>query len=85
MGDVIIDGKLCIKWMYNIIVFECNNIYVFYVIKIVLFKLVYFEMNGYDILLVFYYDKYVIKYYSFDEWDYDFDDDLDVFEILYCE
>lgn len=57
----------------------------FYVIKMSLLKFVYFEMNGYDILLVFYYDKYVICYYSFEEWDYDFDNDLDVFEVLYCK
>lgn len=80
-GDATIDGKLCTKWTYNITVFERNNTYVFYATKTVPPKPVYFEMNGYDTLLVSYYDKYVIKYHSFDEWDYDPDDDPDVFEI----
>jgi len=38
-------------------------------------------MNGYDTLLVSYYDKYVIRYHSFEEWDYDPDNDPDVFEV----
>lgn len=81
VGDATIDGQLCTKWAYNVTVFERNNSYVFYATKTVPPKPVYFEMNGYDTLLVSYYDKYVIKYHSFEEWDYDPDDDPDVFEV----
>ena len=42
-------------------------------------------MNGYDTLLVSYYDKYTIHYHSFEEWDYDPDDDPDVLEIPHCK
>lgn len=81
VGDATINGQLCTKWTYNVTVFERNNTYVFYATKTVPPKPVYFEMNGYDTLLVSYYDKYVIKYHSFEEWDYDPDDEADVFEI----
>lgn len=85
VDDATIDGQLCTKWAYNVTVFERNNSYVFYATKTVPPKPVYFEMNGYDTLLVSYYDKYVIKYHSFEEWDYDPDDDPDVFEIPHCK
>ena len=66
-------------------VFERNNSYLFYATKTNPPKPVYFEMNGYDTLLVSYYDKYTIHYHSFEEWDYDPDDDPDVFEIPHCK
>ena len=75
------DGIKCTKWSYNITVFDRNNSYVFYATKTKSPKPVYFEMNGYDTLLVSYYDKYVIRYHSFEEWDYDPDNDPDVFEV----
>lgn len=84
-GDATIDGKLCTKWTYNMTMFERNNTYVFYATKTVPPKPVYFEMNGYDTLLVSYYDKYVIKYHTFREWDYEPEDDPDVFEIPHCK
>ena len=65
--------------------FERNNTYIFYATKTVPPKPVYFEMNGYDTLLVSYYDKYVIKYHTFQEWDYEPEDDPDVFEIPHCK
>lgn len=80
-GDAVINGKECTKWSYNVTVFERNNSYLFYATKTNPPKPVYFEMNGYDTLLVSYYDKYTIHYHSFEEWDYDPDDDPDVFEI----
>ena len=80
-GDVTMDGIKCTKWSYNITVFDRNNSYVFYATKTSPPKPVYFEMNGYDTLLVSYYDKYVIRYHSFEEWDYDPDNDPDVFEV----
>ena len=66
-------------------VFERNNSYLFYATKTNPPKPVYFEMNGYDTLLVSYYDKYTIHYHSFEEWDYDPDDDPDVLEIPHCK
>ncbi|KAJ7387711.1 hypothetical protein OS493_001053 [Desmophyllum pertusum] len=80
-GDATINGVQCTKWSYNVTVYERNNSYVFYATKTNPPKPVYFEMNGYDTLLVSYYDKYVIRYHSFEEWDYDPDDDPDVFGI----
>ena len=80
-GDVTMDGIKCTKWSYNITVFDRNNSYVFYATKTSPPKPVYFEMNGYDTLLVSYYDKYAIRYHSFEEWDYDPDNDPDVFEV----
>ena len=66
-------------------VFERNNSYLFYATKTNPPKPVYFEMNGYDTLLVSYYDKYTIHYHSFEKWDYDPDDDPDVLEIPHCK
>ena len=80
-GDATMNDIKCTKWSYNITVFDRNNSYVFYATKTNPPKPVYFEMNGYDTLLVSYYDKYVIRYHSFEEWDYDPDNDPDVFEV----
>lgn len=79
------DGIKCTKWSYNITVFDRNNSYVFYATNTKSPKPMYFEMNGYDTLLVSYYDKYVIRYHSFEEWDYDPDNDPDVFEVPHCK
>lgn len=51
--------------------FDRDNKYAFYATNTDPPKPVRFEMNGYDTLLVSYYDRYVIDYNMFEEWDYD--------------
>lgn len=69
--DVRINGKLCTKWTYEINVREKKNSYEFYVTKTVPPLPVRLVMNGYDTLLVSYYDSYVIDYRTFKKWKYD--------------
>ena len=71
MGDKTVNGILSSKWVFQTTVREKKNSYVFYASKTVPPKPVRYEMNGYDTLLVSYYDKYVIDYSTFDKWDYE--------------
>lgn len=71
VGDVTIDGRLCTKWTFKHKIYEKNNRYAFYATKTDPPKPVRFEMNGYDTLLVSYYDRYIVDYHSFHEWSYD--------------
>lgn len=79
--DVQINGKLCTKWTYQINVKDKKNSYEFYVTKTVPPLPVRLVMNGYDTLLVSYYDSYVIDYHTFKKWDYD----ADKFKIPKCK
>ena len=53
--------------------FERENNYTFYATKTDPPKPVRFEMNGYDTLLVSYYDRYAVDYHEFEEWSYNED------------
>lgn len=81
VGDKTINGILCTKWMFNITMRKKDNSYVFYASKTVPPKPVRYEMNGYDTLLVSYYDRYVIDYQKFEEWEYD----SSKFRISHCK
>ena len=71
VGDVTMKGRLCTKWTYKHRMFDRNNKYAFYATKTDPPIPVRYEMNGYDTLLVSYYDRYVVDYHSFEEWNYD--------------
>lgn len=71
-------GMFVFRWEYCYMVYGLFNVYIFFVSKFDLICLVWYEMKGYDSLMVFYYDKYVLEYIFFEEWKLD----LEKFELL---
>eukprot|EP00794_Sanderia_malayensis_P004559 gene4559-5156_t len=73
-GREMIRGKNCSKWTAKIEAFNRTDTYIFYAShddyddKVA--KPVRFEMHGYDVLLVSYYDHYTIDYDAFGDWKY---------------
>lgn len=59
------------KWQYEHKVMGRNNVYTYWVEKRQPPAPVRYEMVGYDTLLISYYDKYIIKYQTFEKWEYD--------------
>ena len=71
MGTEMVNNTMCTKWIAKITALNRTDTYTFHASNEDNPKPIKFEMQGYDILLVSYYDHYIIDYTSFQEWSYE--------------
>lgn len=72
VGKSRFNGVPTYKFKYEKRFVDKNNTYTLHVTQSTPYKPIRYEMVGYDHLLRSHYDHYIIDYFSFEEWDFDY-------------